>query len=125
IGLLRDCERGEALPRLKQEWRLARGLAHAALAQRGNRVALYDLREAFDSATEPLPLDFLTAMSAIGDETCLEPLARAWAGGDVGETWWRSRMQEAAADIVRRSRLTGRNATVKRVRAKFDGFLTV
>lgn len=121
IDRLRDLERQEPLPERREGWRRARGAVHAALARRGSRVALYDLRESFDATTAPLPLDFLTAMVTIGDASCLEPLARAW-GASPGETWWRDRLSDAAADIMRRARLSGRSAVVKRIRAKWPGF---
>ena len=117
----RDGERAAPAPG-RHMWLLARGAAHAALARRGSRVALYDLREAFDGARAPLPLDFLTAMTAIGDSSCLEPMARAWAAAP-GETWWQDRVKDAAGDIVRRDRLTARHSIVKRVRAKWPGFV--
>jgi hypothetical protein len=104
------------------EWTRVRGAAHVALANRGSRVAMYDLREAFDLASGPLPTDFLAAVARVGDDSCLEPLARAWAGAK-GEPWWRSRLMEAAKDIVARLRLSGRHATLKRVRTKWPGFL--
>jgi hypothetical protein len=106
-----------------RDWLVARGAAHAVLARRGSTVALYDLREAFDSARAPLPLDFLTAVGAIGDATCLEPMARAWAATPTSERWWRERLADAAADIVHRTRLSGRSAVMKRLRAKFHGFV--
>ena len=59
----RDAEKREPLAR-RQDWQVTRAAAHAVLAQRGSRVALYDLRETFDAAHGPLPLDFLTR----GDE---------------------------------------------------------
>jgi len=121
IGRLRDLERQEPLPERREGWQRARGAVHAALARRGSRVALYDLRESFDAATAPLPLDFLTAIVAIGDASCLEPLARAWQASP-GETWWRDRLSDAAADIMHRTRLSGRSAVVKRIRAKWPGF---
>jgi hypothetical protein len=121
IAQARDRERTAPEGR-RHEWLLVRGAAHAVLARRGSRVALYDLREAFDAATAPLPLDFLNAMTLIGDSTCLEPMARAWSAAP-GETWWRDRLADAAADIVRRGRLTGRSAVLKRVRGKWPGFL--
>jgi hypothetical protein len=123
IVMLRDCERGEHATRARTLWRTARGAAHAALARRRSRVALYDLRESFDSAVEPLPLDFLTAMTAIGDGTCLEAIARAWASANSSETWWRGRLAETASEIVQRDKLTGRSAIVKRIRARCPGFL--
>jgi hypothetical protein len=115
-------ERREASARVIQEWAIMRGAVHAELARRGSRVALYDLRESFDGAQNPLPLDFLTAVAAIGDSSCLEPLARAWTAAPH-ETWWRSRLCEAADEIIRREQITSRSAVVKRLRAKYPGFL--
>jgi hypothetical protein len=123
IVRVRDYEQQAASAVRRQQWARVRGAAHAALARRGSKVALYDLREAFDAAREPLPLDFLGAMTAIGDATCLEPMARAWAAADPGEGWWRERLADAAADIMHRTRLSGRSAVVKRLRAKWPGFL--
>lgn len=118
----REREQREPAGRLRDEWTRMRGAAHLALAQRGSRVALYDLREAFDQARQPLPADFLAAAARVGDESCLEPLARAWAEA-TREPWWRSRLMETAADIVSRLRLTGRHATLKRIRSKWNGFV--
>jgi hypothetical protein len=118
----REREQQESAGRRRDEWTRVRGAAHVALADRGSRVAVYDLRESFDHAREPLPVDFLTAAARAGDESCLEPMARAWAAGRK-EPWWRSRLMESASDIVTRQKLTGRHATVKRVRAKWPGFL--
>jgi HEAT repeat protein len=117
-----DRERADPSARRKQDWLVARGAAHAALARRGSRVALYDLRETFERTTSPLPLDFLTAITLVGDASCLEPLAQAWASSP-GEAWWRERLESAAADIVHRTRLSGRSAVVKRIRSKWTGFL--
>jgi len=122
VTRVRERERLEPSPQRRQEWLLVRGAVHAALAHRGSRVALYDLREAFDGATTPLPLDFLAAVSVIGDESCLEPMARAWATSPK-ELWWRSRLVEAAGDIMRRTGLGGRSAVVKRIRLKWAGFV--
>lgn len=118
----RERERDEPSARRRQEWLSARGAAHRALAGRGSRVALYDLREAFDAAQGPLPLDFLTAMTLVGDASCVEPLARAWAAA-AKEPWWRDRLAEAAHAIVARERMTGRHSTIRRVRARYPGFL--
>jgi hypothetical protein len=117
-------ERGqqEGAERRRDEWTRVRGAAHVALAGRGSRVAVYDLRESFDHARQPLPADFLTAVGRVGDETCLEPMARAWAEARK-EPWWRSRLMESASDIVARLKLTGRHAVVKRVRTKWPGFV--
>jgi len=122
VTSIREHERREPSARAIEDWVVTRGAVHAALARRGSRVALYDLRESFDAAQGPLPLDFLTAVMAIGDASCLEPLARAWTASPRDE-WWRSRLGEAAAEIMAREQLTGRAAAVKRLRAKYPGFL--
>ena len=118
----REREQADSLPRRREEWTRMRGAAHLALAHRGSRVAVYDLRESFDRAPAPLPGDFLAAAARVGDESCLEPMARAWAGA-TREPWWRSRLMETAADIVARLKLTGRHATLRRVRDKWPGFV--
>lgn len=118
----REREQADPLTRRRAEWTRMRGAAHLALAHRGSRVAVYDLRESFDRARTPLPADFLAAASRVGDESCLEPMARAWAE-TKSEPWWRSRLMETAADVVARLKLTGRSATLKRVRAKWPGFV--
>lgn len=123
VTRIRERERQQVAARPREEWTLARGAAHAALARRSSRVALYDLRESFGAAGAPLPLDFLTAIGAVGDGDCLEPLARAWAAASPAEGWWRDRLRDAAAGIVAREKLTGRHAVVRRVRAKYAGFL--
>ena len=122
IVRLRERERDAATAGLRQEWLTTRAAVHAVLAARDSRVALYDLRETFDAAPAALPLDFLVAVTAIGDASCLEPMARAWQAA-AHDTWWRERLADAAAAIVHRSRLSGRSAVVKRIRAKWAGFL--
>jgi hypothetical protein len=122
VTRLREREQAEPRKRWKLEWLEARGAVHAALARRGSRVALYDLREAFESAASPLPPEFLTSMAALGDTTCLEPLARA-ASSTAGDEGWRNRLARTAAAIVSRLGLTGRNPAVKRVRQRWPGFL--
>ena len=122
IVYAREREKKDGPAQRRQDWLVSRGAAHAQLARRGSRVALYDLRETFDAAKAPLPLDFLTAAAAIGNAECLEPLARAWKGAPR-EKWWRDRLRETAVDIMRRERLTARSAAVKRLREKYPGFL--
>lgn len=122
IVRLRERERAEADASLRQAWQVSRGAAHALLAQRGSRVALYDLRETFDAAADPLPLDFLTAVSAIGDASCLEPMAQAWSVADRG-SWWHNRLADTAGHLMRQAGLTGRKAVIRRIRARWPGFL--
>ena len=122
VARVRERERAERSRDRRRQWLVTRGAAHHVLARRGSRVALYDLRETFDAATEPLPLDFLTAIAAIGDASCLEPLAHAWAA-IPGDTWWRGRLSDAAADIMHRARVSGRSSVMKRIRGRWPGFL--
>ena len=122
LSRMGERERAERSETGRQAWRTARGAAHAALAGRGSRIALYDLKETFDTARAAVPLDFLNAITAIGDASCLEPLARAWAASPQDE-WWRERLSAAAEAIVHRTRLSGRSAVMKRLRAKWAGFV--
>ena len=112
---------GAAASRDRDEWQRARGAAHRALAEQGSRLALYDLRETFATARAPLPSGFLEAITAVGDASCLEPLAHAWSA--TPGTEWRGQLVEAAQRILHRSRLTGRSAVVKGIRANWEGFL--
>jgi hypothetical protein len=122
IARIRERDRDEPSARRRQEWQVVRAAAHLALAERDSRVALYDLREAFDAATSALPLDVLNAAALIGDGSCLEPMARAWAGAGQ-DLWWRDRLAETARAIVAREKLTARRAVIKRIRERHPGFL--
>ncbi len=104
-------------------WLAVRATAHATLARRGSRIGLYDARELFERAQRALPLDLLLTMSTVGDLTCLEALARSWDAVS-GDDWWRAHVQEAAAAIATRENATGRHAAIRKVRAKWPGFLT-
>jgi len=120
LSSAREAER-TAIDARRDDWRRVRGAAHVVLARRGSRLALYDLRDAFGAAATPLPLDFLTAVATVGDDTCLEPLARAWSAARA-EPWWQARLAEAAADIIARAGLSGHHAGVKRIKAKWPEF---
>jgi hypothetical protein len=108
---------------LRSEWTAVRGTAHLALANRGSRLALYDLKEALESAREPLPVDFLGAAAIIGDASCLEPVAAAYAraveAGLRVDDWWRQRLTDVFRTIAAREQVTRRTAAGKRVAARF------
>jgi HEAT repeat protein len=123
ISALRGHESREAEDTVRVAWSVARGAGHAALARRGSAVALYDLRETFDRAAVPLPLDYLTAITLIGDASCVESLARSWFATPPAEVWWRERVADAAATIASRLKLTKRHAIVKRIHTRWPGFL--
>jgi hypothetical protein len=119
VDAIRLHETRETDPARRAEWRAVRGAAHQALAGRGSRLALYDLR---DSLLEPerLPVAFLAALEEIGDATCLEPLAAAYdASSRSGDAWWREHVAAAFREIVQREGLTRRHAAVKRALARW------
>ncbi|CAN5451208.1 hypothetical protein BH23ACI1_BH23ACI1_07030 [soil metagenome] len=101
----------------RSDWRTLRGALHQALALRGSRVALYDLRESLEQAAEPLPPAFLAALHAVGDESCLEPIAAAHHVAQ--DARWKAQLREAFQAIARRERLTRRSAVIKRVAARW------
>jgi len=103
------------------QWEAARAAAHLVLARRGSRIALYDLRETIQRAREPLAMEFLTALDAIGDAASLEPLAKAYAS--ARDRWWRGHLANAFRAIVRRERVTRRHAAVKRMHERDPGLM--
>jgi HEAT repeat protein len=103
----------------RDEWRLARAAAHVALAARKSRLALYDLRESIETAKAPLPVEFLTVLSAIGDASCLEAVAGAHRKAQDG--WWRTHLAEAFRTIVAREKLTSRHAALRRIEKRWPG----
>jgi hypothetical protein len=114
IEAIRNRERAGP-PDRQAEWTGVRGLAHQALAARGSRLALYDLRETLEHAGGPLPVGFLAAAAAIGDAACLEPLAAAWVRSAASDRWWRDHLAEAFRAIVARERLSRRHQTLRRI----------
>jgi hypothetical protein len=100
-------------------WLAVRSLVHVALARRGSRVAVYDLREALARAAEPLPEGFAEAAGMVGDESCLESiaerLARMTAGADHRLREWHEALLRAGRAIVERERLTRRHAVMKKI----------
>jgi hypothetical protein len=122
IASFRDHEIVAASSGQREAWAAARGAIHLALAARGSRLALYDAVDSIRSAAAPLPPGFLEAVRSLGDASCLESLARAWAAAPRGSPW-RAQVETAARDLVRRLKLGGRNAMLKEVRAAWPGFV--
>ena len=121
IKSFRELETRAQTNRSRDEWVRARGAAHRVLADRGSRLAVYDARETLSAAQSPLPPGFLEAVARVGDASCLEPLARAWSAAK--EPRWRTELSEVARHIVARSKLTGRSAILKALRADWEGFV--
>jgi hypothetical protein len=118
IDAVRTQER-EASPSRREGWLSLRGALHQALAQRGSRIALYDLRETLDESSHPLPISFLTALHVLGDASCLEPIAAAWSRAGAADDRWRHQLADAFHAIVRREKVTRRHAAMKRIAARW------
>jgi hypothetical protein len=105
---------GSAPGSIRAGWRPLRGALHQALALRGSRVAVYDLRETLEETQGPLPTSFLAALHVVGDASCLEPIATAHASATSDERW---RVQLAAAfkAIATREKITKRHAIMRRI----------
>lgn len=117
IELARDREARAAGPR--DGWLLVRGAAHQALAARDSRLAVYDLRETLAAADAALPPAFLAAMRAVGDASCVDPLAAALARARPDDLWWRHQLASALRGIAKRERLTRRHPSVRRAIARW------
>ena len=100
-------------------WRTVRGALHQTLALRDSRVAVYDLRESLEDARGPLPTSFLAALHVVGDQSCLEPLAAAYARTPAGNARWKVQLAAAFRAIARREKVTRRHAVVKRISARW------
>ncbi|HZR22545.1 MAG TPA: HEAT repeat domain-containing protein [Vicinamibacterales bacterium] len=100
----------------RAEWLAARGAAHALLAKRGSTIALYDLRETFETAKAPLLPDYVTALTKIGDASCLEAIAVAFS--KAKDVVWKKTLADAFRSIAKRERITRRHAVVKKLEKK-------
>jgi len=108
----------------RDAWRRARGTAHVAMAKRGSRLALYDLRESLERSRSPLPVEFMAALSLAGDATCLDSIAAAHAlAAGPDNAWWRDHLADAFHAIVRREKLTGRHAVMKKIQKRWPQIL--
>ena len=117
IDAIHAREGTEGNPAMRTEWTAVRGAVHQALALRGSRVAVYDLRESLEQAHAPLPVSFLTAVHVVGDESCLEALAAAHAS--ASDERWRYQLGEAFRTLARREKITRRHGVMKRIAARW------
>jgi hypothetical protein len=100
------------------------GQLHHALAARNSRLGLYDLRERFERAVEPLPLEFVKAVADVGDRSCLDPLAKAFQTVAAPEhAWWRTHVSHAFRTIAARERIGPRSAAAKRIATRWPAAL--
>jgi len=105
----------------RAEWTRVRAAVHLALANRGSRLALYDLRESIETAGAPLPVDFLSAIGVVGDKSCLEPIAAAYQRAD--DDWWGQQLASAFDSIAARERVTKRHAVMKKIAGRWPRIL--
>jgi HEAT repeat protein len=103
----------------RAEWLAVRGALHQALALRGSRIAVYDLRETLGDARGPLPLSFLSALHVVGDESCLEAVATAYSQSPADDLHWRHQLAAAFRAIAKRERITKRHPLMKRLATRW------
>lgn len=115
VDAARVREQGAGDAAAAASWAAVRGALHQCLAARNSRLALYDLRETLEQAAGPLPVGFLSAAAAIGNVSCLTPLARAWVEASADDRWWREHLADAFRSIVSRERLTRRHPELQRI----------
>jgi hypothetical protein len=110
----------DAPPRMREGWCALRGALHQALALRGSRVALYDLRESL-TGSDTLPgsvvPSFVGALQLVGDESCLEPLA-AMFERSAGDAHRQHQLESAFRAIARRERISRRHKVMRRLEAR-------
>lgn len=109
----------------QEAWMALRGSLHQALALRGSRVALYDLRETVEATgVRALPVSFLAALQVLGDRTCLEPLAVAWGHADPADAHARHQLAAAFRAIARREKVTKGHTLMKKIAARWPGIVS-
>jgi len=99
------------------KWSAVRAAAHVALANRGSRLGLYDLRESLEAGNDRLPVEFLAALSLAGDGSCVEAIANAHARSH--DAWFRERLADVFRTVVKRERLTRRHAVMKKIQKRW------
>lgn len=97
-------------------WRVVRATTHLALATRGSRLAVYDLRESVEALGAQTPVGMLSALQQVGDVSVLEALADAHAG--TTNAWFRSQLVAIFRAIVAREKITKRHAAIKKIAAR-------
>jgi len=122
IDVVRAREQSAKPAARRAAWQALRGSLHQALALRGSRIALYDLRETLEVAAAPLPASFLAALHVVGDSSCLPPLAEAHARA-AAHPVWRQQVAAAFRAIAKRERISKRHTVMKRIAAKWPEIL--
>ncbi|MGE0704837.1 MAG: HEAT repeat domain-containing protein [Vicinamibacterales bacterium] len=121
VDVIREREASSAASS-RRAWTQARGTVHATLARRNSRLAVFDLRDTLTAADAPLPVDFIAALVAIGDASCLEPIAAAIERSlvpRVKDALWTRHLTEAFQVIRSRERVTVRHGVMKRIEKRW------
>ena len=111
VLLARD--RGDSELADAPRWLAVRAAVHDVLAHRGSTVALYDLRELIGSAKTPPPIAALSALTLIGDASCVDAVVEAYDRIDDG--WTREQLVKVFGAIVARAGLGRRHAAIRRL----------
>lgn len=98
-------------------WRVARATAHLALASRGSRLAVYDLRETLEALGDKTPVGMLAALQQVGDASVLEAVTEACH--HTANAWFRGQLAGIFRAVVSREQITRRSAAVKKLSARF------
>ncbi|HEY8549780.1 MAG TPA: hypothetical protein VIL35_07495 [Vicinamibacterales bacterium] len=101
----------------KAAWSVARADVHRTLGERGSRLALFDLRDSLERAPQEAIEALIAAARAVGDGSCLLPLAAVWSRSTTPAT--REHAARAFHAIVTREGLTRRHAAIRRVQEKW------
>jgi hypothetical protein len=97
-------------------WRVIRATAHLALAARGSRLAVYDLRETLETLGEHTPVGMLSALQQVGDVSALDAVVEAWLATD--NAWFRGQLATTFQAVVAREKITRRHAAIKKIAAR-------
>ena len=65
----------------------------------------------------------LAALALVGDASCLEAIAGAYARAKAKDAWWRDQLARVFREIVARETLTRRHAVMKRIEKRWPGVL--
>jgi len=121
VDVVREREAASATA-ARSAWTQVRGTVHATLGTRNSRLAIFDLRDTLTGAVAPLPIEFIAALVAVGDASCLEPVAAALERSlvpRVKDALWTRHLTEAFQAIVAREHVTGRHGVMKRIEKRW------
>jgi HEAT repeat protein len=126
IALLKIVERARERERRakgaeRAKWSAVRAAAHVALANRGSRLGVYDLRESLETLRDKVPVEFLTALMLVGDSSCLDAIAGAHARSR--DVWFRERLADVFRTVAQREKLTRRHGIMKKIQKRWPGAL--